>query len=139
MQVSLCIVPFAVVDDPGCADLSNWSPICQGWNLAHEEWQEFSIKWHKIDNSVFRPDSEVLDFDMPDQRPCRMFICDCYVKAEEVVWQRAADQPLTGVILSGQPGIGTNIQSLFLYTPPELCSLYSQGRHFSSDTSSSVF
>ena len=138
MQVSLCIVPFAVVDNPGCADLSNWSLIRQGWNLAHEEWQEFSMKWCEIDNSVFRPDSKVLNFDMPDQHPCCMLICDCYVKAEEVVWQRATNQPLTGVILSGQLGIGTNIQSLFLYTPPELCSLYSQERHFSSGTSSSI-
>ena len=52
---------------------------------------------------------------MPSQAPCRIFIRDCYIKAEEVVWQEAADrQARTGVIFSGQPGIGTNILVSYL-------------------------
>ena len=67
------------------------------------------MKWRKINDRVLHPDSKVLNFDMPSQSPRRILIRDCYVKAEEVVWQRATDQPRGGVILLGQPGIGTNI------------------------------
>ena len=67
------------------------------------------MKWREINDRVLHPGSKVLNFDMPSQGPCPILMHDCYVKAEEVVWQRAANQPMGGVILSGQPGIGTNI------------------------------
>ena len=36
----------------------------------------------------------------------------CYVDAEKLVWNRAIFAPKTGVILSGQPGIGKFISSV---------------------------
>ena len=69
----------------------------------------FGMKWCEIDDRVLHPDSKVLNVDMPSQGPRPILIRDCYVKAEEVVWQQAADQPMGRVILLGQPGIGMNI------------------------------
>ena len=45
------------------------------------------MKWREIDNSIFNQDSKVLEFDMPGVGPCCILIHDCYLKAEEVVWQ----------------------------------------------------
>jgi len=84
----------------------------EDWNPAHNSWQAFSTKWRGIDDRVLHPDSQVVGLDMPDRAPCCIFIRDCYLKAEEVVWQQAVDRPRTRVILSGQPGIG---KTLFLW------------------------
>jgi hypothetical protein len=62
------------------------------------------------------PSGVVLDnLALPASQDNSLMIRKCCVEAEKLVWKRALSWPRSGVIITGQPGIGIIISHVFLY------------------------
>ena len=75
---------------------------------------KYSYKWRDSEVLVQEdPAGSTLDnLALPGCKDDSFMIRKCYVEAEKLVWNRAIFAPQTGVILSGQPGIGKFISSV---------------------------
>ena len=59
---------------------------------------------------------------------------NCYVEAEKLVWKNAVRLPKTGVIITGQPGIGMIISCISVCLHQGICTrknFFSYGTYFS--------
>jgi hypothetical protein len=92
-------------------DRAQWIEPVQG-----SPWQVFAHKWRNSEVLVQEdPAESTLDnLALPGSEDDSFMIRKCYVDAEKLVWNRAIFAPKTGIILSGQPGIGKfiNISSV---------------------------
>ena len=73
-------------------------------------WQDFADKWRNLkDSDLDREDlsgSFLNDLALPASQDKSLMVRKCYVEAEKLVWKWALSYPSTGVIITGQPGIG---------------------------------
>ena len=78
-------------------------------------WQKFADKWRNV-TDFDREDlsgSILYDLDLPVlAHDNSLMIRNCYVEAEKLVWKRALSLPRTGVIFTGQSGIGMIISCI---------------------------
>ncbi len=116
MLVSFFIVPFSIVSDHVHADPDNWTwEDYQRKQFAENPiWQRFADKWRN-DEDLNRKDPSGITLDnlaLPASGDDSLMIRNCYVEAEKLVWKNALSNPRTGVIITGQPGIGMIISCI---------------------------
>ncbi|KAF8346669.1 hypothetical protein F5887DRAFT_1281776 [Amanita rubescens] len=98
------------------ADPANWT--WADYQRRHFEenpvWQQFADKWRNNED-LNREDPSDITLDnlaLPASGDDSLMIRNCYVEAEKFVWKIALSSPRTGVIITGQPGIG---KTLFIW------------------------
>ncbi|KAM6489766.1 hypothetical protein JOM56_014789 [Amanita muscaria] len=119
MLVSSFIVPSSIVSDHLHADPANWTwrhRERQAWTKFQtgDRWQEFADRWRDLED-LDREDPSGLFLDnlaLPASQDNSLMIRKCYVEAEKLVWKWALSFPITGVIITGQSGIG---KTLFIW------------------------
>ena len=110
MLVSSFIIHSSIASDHVYADPANWT--WADWQRKHFEenpvWQQFADKWRNNED-LNREDPSGITLDnlaLPASGDESLMIRNCYVEAEKFVWKIALSSPRTGVIITGQPGIG---------------------------------
>ncbi|KAK2460423.1 hypothetical protein APHAL10511_007588 [Amanita phalloides] len=93
------------------AESTNWDwPDDEraAWTLATKKWQQFMLKGYDAEETFDLVSRHLVL--APNLRlpavPHGSFVRDAYLEAEKLVWTRALTHSSTGVILTGQPGIG---------------------------------
>ncbi|KAF8345309.1 hypothetical protein F5887DRAFT_1061853 [Amanita rubescens] len=99
------------------ADPANWTwddPERGRWEKGGVVWQRFANKWRNAEGfDRENPSGTMVDgLDLPASQDHSLMIRNCYVEAEKLVWKNAVSLPDTGVIITGQPGIG---KTLFIW------------------------
>ena len=84
------------------------------WKPANVHWQNFRTKWYGVTESQSALPSLSLK-PLPDLRPSTsssILVRESYVTMFDTVWARAiSSEGRTGVIITGQPGIGAYLLS----------------------------
>jgi hypothetical protein len=84
------------------------------WMKADVDWQHFANKWRNAEgfDQENLSGTMVDDLGLPASQNYSLMIRNCYVEAEKLVWKNAVRLPKTGVIITGQPGIGMIISCI---------------------------
>lgn len=117
--VSLFVISSSIASDYIHVASQNWEwqdYDRQQWEQLppNHQWTRFASKWRSIGADAFIQANRKLDLALPTLGVDSLMIRDCYREAEELVWSRALNLPDTGVIFTGQPGVGMTLLSVFL-------------------------
>ncbi|KAI0773476.1 hypothetical protein C8Q74DRAFT_1368072 [Fomes fomentarius] len=99
---------------------NTWSPPSSLWMDAAEEWQDFAAKWreHTGPVHIVVNGAPVIDIsgvgDLLPILPLSILVRISYLDAFEATLRRAAEEPDSGMIFTGQSGIGKTTFLLYL-------------------------
>ena len=80
---------------------------------ADDDWQQFANKWRNVEGfDQENLSGTIVGLDLPASQDYSLMVRNCYVEAEKLVWKNAVRLPKTGVIITGQPGIGMIISCI---------------------------
>jgi len=108
---------------PICVDPDNWKWEEKGhWAVASNCWQKFKEKWYgNIDNQQPSSDGHLQSLSLEqlaleylpfNNSSSSIFVRESYVTMFQLVWARAmSSKGETGVLITGQPGIGAHLFS----------------------------
>ncbi|KAI0773481.1 hypothetical protein C8Q74DRAFT_759774 [Fomes fomentarius] len=104
------------------ADPTNWKQWQSSsvWTWADDDWQAFSAKWRDHNGPVYKEVDGARTIDLSDIRylvknlPPSILVRTCYETAVVATLQTAAGASGSGMIFTGQPGIGKTTFLLYL-------------------------
>lgn len=116
---ALAIVAYPIILDH--AEWKDWEPSSWAWRKADDDWQAFATKWQGRQGPVYEvvngaPILDISDIcdDMGADFPRSLLVRACYEVAVQATMHRAAIALSTGMIFTGQPGIGECCSRQFL-------------------------
>jgi hypothetical protein len=119
--VSPFIVPYCIFSDRIHEDPTNWTwedPERHCWEkvATRNPWQKFADKWrHSKELELGDLSGSFLnDISLPPSQDSSLMVRKCYLEAEKLIWKQARSMPGTGVIITGQPGIGMIILQIYV-------------------------
>ncbi|GJJ07082.1 hypothetical protein Clacol_001281 [Clathrus columnatus] len=91
------------------ADLTQWEWLKgskRRWEKAEPPVQEFYNKWRSSSGSALSQEINIGRIPQFRNAPKQFIVRDSYKTMFDHIWERAFQQPDTGVVLTGQPGVG---------------------------------